>query len=83
MSEVDAVVSVNDPDDIGDRVVRYRDVRCPDCNRMFFCLQWEDYGYPSVHCPPCGNYYRWPFDEIDGLEHRYRNNEWPVGESND
>lgn len=81
MTKVAAVESVNNPDDIGERVVRYRDVRCRECSRMFWCVYWEDVGYPHVNCQACGIEYSWPFEEIEGLEHRYRHGEWPVGEN--
>jgi ribosomal protein S27E len=76
--KADAVITVNDPDDLGERVVRYLDVRCPDCGRMFFCVRWEATGYPEVHCPPCGRRHSWPFEEIAGLEQRYSTGEWPT-----
>jgi len=75
--KVDAVTTVNDPEEIGERVVRYRDVRCPECNRMFWCIRWEDYGYPEVHCDACDYRDSWPFEET-GLKQRYRDG--PRGE---
>ncbi len=80
MTRVFEVTTWNDPDEIGDRVVRYTDVRCPECGRMFWCLLWEDTGWPSVHCDACDIEYSYPFDEIDGLEERYSNGQWPAGE---
>lgn len=68
--KVDAVTTWNDEDELGERVVRYDDVRC-ECGRMFFCIRWEAYGYPEVHCPACGFRESWPFGET-GLEERYR-----------
>lgn len=70
--KVDTITTWNDEDELGERVVRYDDVRCPECSRMLFCLDWEANGYPSVHCPPCGFSENWPFEET-GLEDRYRN----------
>jgi len=70
-NKVDAVTTVNDPDDLGERVVRYLDVRCPDCDRMLWCIRWEDYGWPEVHCDVCGFREGWPF-EASELEDRYR-----------
>lgn len=74
--KVDAVTTVNDPDDLGERVVRYHDVRCPDCDRMFWCIRWEATGYPEVHCDACGYRDQWPFEETE-LEDRYRNGPQP------
>ena len=71
-TKVDVVTSWNDPDDLGERVVRYLDVRCPSCARMFFCIRWEDYGWPEVHCPACSIRDSWPFEKT-GLKQRYRN----------
>ena len=71
-TKVDAVTTVNDPDEIGERVVRYDDVRCPICNRMFWCIRWEAVGYPEVHCDVCGLRGYWPF-ETTGLKRRYEN----------
>lgn len=76
--KVDAVTTWNDPDELGDRVVRYLDVRCPDCNRMFWCILWEANGWPSVHCDVCDFRESYPFESIDGLEERYLTGEWPV-----
>lgn len=78
-AKVDVVTTWNDPDEIGDRVARYLDVRCPECDRMLWCLHWDAVGYPDVHCDACGFRSYWPFEEIDGLEHRYRNGSWPDG----
>ena len=68
--KIDAVTTVNDPDELGERVVRYRDVRCPDCDRMLWCIRWEDYGWPEVHCDACGLRDSWPFDATE-LRDRY------------
>lgn len=71
-TKVDVVTTWNDPDERGDRVVRYDDVRCPDCGRMFWCVNWEYVGRPEVHCDACGLRDSWPFEET-GLEARYEN----------
>lgn len=68
--KVDAVTTWNDEDELGERVVRYDDVRCPECDRMLFCIRWEATGWPEVHCPPCGLRESWPFEET-GLRNRY------------
>ena len=68
--KVDAVTTWNDEDEIGERVVRYTDVRCPHCDRMFWCIRWEAYGYPEVHCNACGLRESWPFETL-GLRERY------------
>lgn len=75
-NKIDVVTTWNDDDELGDRVVRYDDVRCPECSRMFFCIRWEATGYPEVHCPACGLTDSWPFDET-GLEQRYRQGPHP------
>lgn len=80
MTKIDTITTWNDPDELGERVVRYLDVRCPDCARPFFCIRWEACGYPEVHCPACDRRHSWPFEEIDGLQHRYRRGEWPEGQ---
>jgi len=69
-NKVDAVTTWNDPDELGELVVRYLDVRCPNCNRMFWCIRWEATGYPEVHCDHCDYRDYWPFEET-GLEERY------------
>lgn len=46
-----------------ERVTRYDDVRCPECNRMLYCVLWEDIGYPDVHCPVCGFRESHPWDD--------------------
>lgn len=70
--KVDAVTTWNDEDELGERVVRYDDVRCPECGRMLWCIRWESVGYPEVHCPPCGLLDSWPFNDT-GLRERYEN----------
>jgi DNA-directed RNA polymerase subunit RPC12/RpoP len=65
------VESVNHAEDIGDRVARYDEIRCPNCNRMFWCIRWADYGYPEVHCENCNIRESWPFEGIDGLKDQY------------
>jgi len=75
-NKVDAVTTWNDPDEIGERVVRYNDVRCPVCGRMFWCRLWEANGYPSVHCDVCDFRESWPF-EVTGLKERYENGPRP------
>jgi len=76
-NKVDAVVSGwNDPDKLGERVVRYRDVRCPDCGRMMYCIRWEAYGWPEVHCDVCGLREGWPFEQTE-LKDRYENGPKP------
>ena len=75
-NKVDAVTTWNDPDELGERVVRYLDVRCPSCNRMFWCIRWEATGYPEVHCDHCDYRDYWPFEET-GLEERYREGPHP------
>jgi len=69
-TKVEIVTTWNDEDELGERVVRYDDVRCPECGRMLFCILWEAYGYPEVHCPPCGLRDTWPFKQT-GLRDRY------------
>jgi len=69
-TKVDAGTTVNDPDDLGERVVRYDDVRCDQCGRMFWCIRWEATGYPEVHCDVCDYRDWWPFEETD-LKERY------------
>jgi len=69
-TKVEAVTTVNDPDELGERVVRYGDVRCPECGRMFWCIRWEACGWPEVHCDHCGYREGWPFEETD-LRERY------------
>jgi len=69
--KVDAVTTWNDPEELGERVVRYDDVRCPECDRMLWCIRWEAVGWPEVHCDVCGFREGWPFEE-SGLEDRYR-----------
>ena len=69
-TKIDAVTTWNDPDERGERVVRYRDVRCHDCGRMLWCLRWEAVGWPEVHCDACGLRDTWPFDKT-GLRDRY------------
>ena len=80
MTRVHEVTTWNDfgDDDRRDRVVRYTDVRCPDCGRMFWCELWEDIGWPSVVCDACGVEHTYPFEEIDGLEQRYLRGSWPT-----
>jgi phage FluMu protein Com len=70
--KVDAITTWNDEDELGERVVRYNDVRCPECGRMLFCIRWEATGWPEVHCPPCGVHEGWPFEETQ-LRERYEN----------
>lgn len=71
------ITTWNDPDERGDRVVRYRDVRCRECRRMLWCIRWEDIGWPEVHCPACGIRDTWPFDDHPGLRARYEEGYWP------
>ncbi|WP_135823034.1 hypothetical protein [Halostella litorea] len=61
--KVDAITPGWEGDDPRqDPVTRYRNVRCPGCGRLLFCLHWEAVGYPEVHCPACGFRAYWPFD---------------------
>lgn len=75
--KVNAVTTWNDPDELGERVVRYRDVRCPECGRMFWCVWWEANGYPEVHCDVCGIRESWPFNETQ-LRERYEKGARPA-----
>lgn len=75
-TKVDAVTTVNDPDEIGERVVRYCDVRCSSCDRMLWCVRWEVCGYPEVHCDACGFRESWPFEQ-SGLKERYEEGPHP------
>lgn len=75
--KVDAVTTWNDPDELGERIVRYDDVRCPECGRMFWCLYWEKNGYPEVHCDVCGIRESWPFNEMK-LKERYEHGTRPA-----
>jgi len=80
-TKVDAVTTWNDPDEIGERVVRYDDVRCHKCGRMFWCIRWEATGWPEVHCDACGFREGWPFEETD-LKQRYEDGPRPDNSGN-
>jgi len=70
MTRVDCVTTVNDPDDIGERVVRDTEVRCPECGRMYWLIRWDDYGWPECHCDVCDRRESWPF-ETPGIKDKY------------
>lgn len=75
-TRVDPVTTWNDENELGTRVIRYDDVRCPECDRMLWCINWECNGWPEVHCDACELRESWPFEET-GLKDRYKRGPHP------
>jgi len=73
----EVVEGEHEPDDPGHDVVRYDEIRCPECDRRLYCHYWDSAGYPHVICEVGHFEDSWPFEDVPEFKDAYEHGVTP------